>query len=232
MRLIITGATGFVGSEVLRQALRMPEITSIVVVARKPVRVEEGPDNAAASGKLKSVIVQDYDQYPDDVKKEFAGAGACIWTVAVTPSKSKSMEFAEVKRICQDFTMAGLQAMYEAGPAKPFRFMYMSGTATNRDPNQKPGWFMPEYTQMRGQGEVMVLDFAKAHPGAIEACVAKPGLITSGTWKDTLMSAGLKVTGLAGSVKNSEVAAAMLRQVVQGFEKEPLENDDLVRLGS
>ncbi|KAK8133681.1 hypothetical protein PG984_005693 [Apiospora sp. TS-2023a] len=228
MRLIITGATGFVGSEVLRQALRMPEITSIVAVARKPVQVE-GSD--AASSKLKSVIVQDYDQYPDDVKKEFAGAGACIWTVAVTPSKSKAMEFAEVKRICQDFTMAGMQAMYEAGPARPFRFIYMSGTATNRDPNQKPGWFMPEYTQMRGQGEVMVLDFAKAHPG-IEACVAKPGLITSGTWKDTLLSTGLKVTGLAGSVKKEQVAAAMLRQVVQGFEKEPLQNDDLVRLGS
>ncbi|KAK8039460.1 nucleoside-diphosphate-sugar epimerase [Apiospora rasikravindrae] len=229
MRLIITGATGFVGSEVLRQALRMPEITSIVAVARKPVQLE-GPE--ATSSKLKSVIVQDYDQYPDDVKKEFAGAGACIWTVAVTPTKSKSMEFAEVKRICQDFTMAGMQAMYEAGPARPFRFMYMSGTAAPRDANQKPGWFMPEYSQMRGQGEVKVLDFAKAHPGEIEACVAKPGLITSGGWKDTLLSTGLKVTGLAGSVKISQVAAAMLRQVVNGFEKEPLQNDDLVRLGS
>lgn len=54
-----------------------------------------------------------------------------------------------MRRICQDFTIAGMAAMYEAGPAKPFRFLYMSGTATNRDPNQKPGWFMPEYTQMR-----------------------------------------------------------------------------------
>lgn len=78
----------------------------------------------------------------------------------------------------------------------------------------------------------MVLDYAKQHPGEIEACVAKPGLITNGTWKDTLMSAGLKVTGLAGSVRLSQVAAAMLRQVVNGFEKEPLQNDDLVRLGS
>ncbi|KAK6844858.1 nucleoside-diphosphate-sugar epimerase [Apiospora arundinis] len=229
MRLIITGATGFVGNEVLRQAMRMPEITSIVAVARKPVQLDAAGPNYS---KVKSVIVQDYDQYPDDVKKEFAGAAACIWTVAVTPSKSKSMQFADVKRICQDFTMAGLQAMYEAGPAKPFRFMYMSGTAAPRDPNQKPGWFMPEYSQMRGQGEVMVLDYAKQHPGEIEACVAKPGLITNGTWKDTLMSAGLKVTGLAGSVRLSQVAAAMLRQVVNGFEKEPLQNDDLVRLGS
>ena len=46
------------------------------------------------------------------------------------------------------------------------------------------------------------------------------------------MTAGLKVTGLAGSVQLSQVAAAMLRQAVNGFEKEPLQNDDLVRLGS
>ncbi|KAK8094852.1 hypothetical protein PG997_001537 [Apiospora hydei] len=227
MRLIITGATGFVGSEVLRQALRMPEITSIVAVARKPVQLE-GPE--ATSSKLKSVIVQDYDQYPDDVKKEFAGAGACIWTVAVTPSKSKSMEFAEVKRICQDFTMAGMQAMYEAGPAKPFRFMYMSGTAA--PPRPEPEARVVYARVHSDAGEVKVLDFAKAHPGEIEACVAKPGLITSGGWKDSLLSTGLKVTGLAGSVKLSQVAAAMLRQVVNGFEKEPLQNDDLVRLGS
>ncbi|KAK7980361.1 hypothetical protein PG989_012818 [Apiospora arundinis] len=136
MRLIITGATGFVGNEVLRQAMRMPEITSIVAVARKPVQLDAAGPNYS---KVKSVIVQDYDQYPDDVKKEFAGAAACIWTVAVTPSKSKSMQFADVKRICQDFTMAGLQAMYEAGPAKPFRFMYMSGTAAPATRTRNPG---------------------------------------------------------------------------------------------
>lgn len=76
MKLIIAGATGFVGREVLLQALSMPEITSIVAVARQPVQVV-GPDGT--SSKLKSVIVQNYGQYPDDVKKEFAGAGACIW---------------------------------------------------------------------------------------------------------------------------------------------------------
>ncbi len=29
----------------------------------------------------------------------------------------------------------------------------------------------------------------------------------------------------------TEVSAAMLHQVMHGFEKEPLENDDLVRIG-
>jgi hypothetical protein len=74
--------------------------------------------------------------------------------VAVTPSKSKSLEFAQVKRICQDYTLVGLKAMVEAreksGTAsnKPFRFMYVSGSAAERDQTKTPGW-MAEYSLMR-----------------------------------------------------------------------------------
>jgi hypothetical protein len=34
------------------------------------------------------------------------------------------------------------------------------------------------------------------------------------------------------SVKGEELAAAMLDQVVRGFEMEPINNDDLVRIGA
>ena len=33
------------------------------------------------------------------------------------------------------------------------------------------------------------------------------------------------------NVDVTEISAAMLQEVVHGFEKEPLENDDLVRIG-
>lgn len=36
---------------------------------------------------------------------------------------------------------------------------------------------------------------------------------------------------MVGNVSVTEAAAAMLQQVVEGFEKEPLQNDDLVRIG-
>lgn len=38
--------------------------------------------------------------------------------------------------------------MHEAGPASPFRFLYMSGAAAERDSTKTPK-FMPEYSLMR-----------------------------------------------------------------------------------
>lgn len=79
MKLIITGATGFVGKELLRQSLGRKEITSVVAVARNPVPVPDNLPDGADASKLHSVTLSDYAEYPDAVKKEFAGADACIW---------------------------------------------------------------------------------------------------------------------------------------------------------
>ena len=65
----------------------------------------------------------------------------------------------------------------------------------------------------------------------MEACVAKPGLITAPgqyfknafTW---LMGYAISLP----SICVHEVAAAMLREVAEGFSKEPLMNEDLVRI--
>ena len=75
MKLIITGASGFVATELVRQSLLRRDITSVVALARKPVSAPPGTDAA----KLKSVVVEDYGTYPESVRKELAGANACIW---------------------------------------------------------------------------------------------------------------------------------------------------------
>ena len=75
-----------------------------------------------------------------------------------------------------------------------------------------------------------MLAFAKDHEG-IEACIAKPGLIASGIVTSVLRSF-LTYTGIVPSNTISRVSKAMLRQVVDGFEKEPLLAEDLERLGS
>jgi hypothetical protein len=71
-------------------------------------------------------------------------------TVAVTPSKSRSMDFKDVRRICHDYTLIGLKAMFEARSVAttPFRFVYLSGVAAERDQTKTPT-FMPPYSLMR-----------------------------------------------------------------------------------
>ncbi|CAI7616330.1 unnamed protein product [Penicillium glandicola] len=244
MKLIIAGATGLLGTEIVRQSLQIREITQVVALARKPVELDESID----SSKLKSVVIRDYGEYPDDVKAEFAGADACIWTVAVTPFRTGSFDFDEVKRVCQDCTRLGFEAMYEAGPARPFRFMYLSADGTPRDPTKKPV-IMADYQIMRYtldltlmsllvnqcNTELMVLKFPIEKEG-VEVCIAQPGVIAnSTTWSRALVANIFRVVNVFGrpfpNVQRSELAAAVLNQVIDGFEKETLLNADLVRLG-
>ena len=117
--------------------------------------------------------------------------------------------------------------MHEAGLAQPFRFIYMSGIAAERDPSITPKW-KPEYSLMRGETENQVLAFAKQH--GFDAAVAKPGLITDGGVAKRAVASALYYTMSVPSVNVGQCAAAMLEQVVGGIEKEPLLNDDLVEV--
>jgi nucleoside-diphosphate-sugar epimerase len=78
MKLIIAGGSGFVATELIRQSLALPQITTVIVLARRPV---SAPTDSAAGdpSKLHSIVLQDYDEYPDEVKKQLADADACIW---------------------------------------------------------------------------------------------------------------------------------------------------------
>ena len=84
----------------------------------------------------------------------------------------------------------------------------------------------------QGETENRVLAFAADHKDALEVCVAKPGLITGpGQYLKNIGATLMKFVTSVPIVDVTEVSAAMLHEVMHGFEKEPLENDDLVRIG-
>ncbi|KAI1341755.1 putative nucleoside-diphosphate-sugar epimerase [Xylariaceae sp. FL0016] len=229
MKLIVSGATGFVGKEVIRQSLSRKDITSVIALARKPVPVPENLDPGADPAKLRSIVIEDYDKYSDDVKKEFADAAACIWTVAITPSKSKAYEPDEVKRVCQTSTLAGLRAMHDAGLAKPFRFLYMSGAAAERDQTKTPKYY-PEYCLMRGDTENKLLSLA-TELGGVDICVIKPGFITApGEILKYAWSTVVRVISGIPGINVVDLAAVMLDRAAEGFDKEPLLPGDLGKL--
>ena len=81
MKLIIAGASGFIATELIRQSLSIPQITSLIALSRVPVPVPPNVMSGADITKLHSVVLENYDSYPDDVKTQLAGADACIWFV-------------------------------------------------------------------------------------------------------------------------------------------------------
>ena len=81
MKLIVAGASGFVATEVIRQSLSIPKITSVIALARRPISTPPNLGQDADTSKLHSVALDNYGSYPDDVKEQLAGADACIWYV-------------------------------------------------------------------------------------------------------------------------------------------------------
>lgn len=79
MKLIVAGASGFVATEIIRQSLSISKITSVIALARRPVSAPSNLGQGADPSKLHSVALDNYGSYPDDVKKQLAGADACIW---------------------------------------------------------------------------------------------------------------------------------------------------------
>lgn len=79
MKLVVTGATGLVGTECIRLAILNPSITKVIALARRPVAP---PEQAGSdTSKLQSVVLEDWTKpYPDTVKESLRGADACIWS--------------------------------------------------------------------------------------------------------------------------------------------------------
>jgi hypothetical protein len=80
-----------------------------------------------------------------------------------------------------------------------------------------------------------VQEFSDNHTN-LEICIARPGVVAnSATWGRATLESVLRFTNhfsrVIPNVGRSELAAAVLSQVLHGFSSERLSNADLVRIG-
>ncbi|KAJ7504311.1 hypothetical protein B0H11DRAFT_1981622 [Mycena galericulata] len=150
MKIILAGATGFIGTEVLAQCLRNPVITSIVVLSRRPLPgiISAHPD------KVHVIVMKDFKAYSTEAVKQLEGADACIWAFA--------RAFAP--------TLAGQE--------KPFRYMHTSGVLAERD-QSKSLLFLQEGRRIKGTAETEMIAFAKqeVNQGHWETFIVKPAMV-------------------------------------------------------
>ena len=78
MHLILTGATGLVGSACLHQMLTSEPVTKVSILSRRPVPMAEGHP------KVNVILHTDFKQYPNEVLEQLKDATGCVWALGVS----------------------------------------------------------------------------------------------------------------------------------------------------
>lgn len=83
MHVILTGATGLVGSSVLNQLLQQPasRVSHISILGRKNSPLAEGKPN------ITFIKHDDFTSYPPELLEKLKGANACIWALGISQTQ-------------------------------------------------------------------------------------------------------------------------------------------------
>ncbi|KAL3465201.1 hypothetical protein BJX64DRAFT_285744 [Aspergillus heterothallicus] len=224
MKIILTGTTGFVGTEVLSQTLQNKSITSIVILSRKPLPESTTKNNPRVTVK----ILDDFLHYPDSLLAELAGAEGCIWTLGL----AASTDLAHYRMVNHEYTLAAVEAFARIPSSsssssfpssednlKPFHFIYCSGAAAVRD-QEKSLWFMGGIRRIRGQTESALLSYnpesfpPEGNPAArrIQISITRPAMVLA---KERTLHSIL--FSLGPSIRVDRLAAAMVGLVTGGY---------------
>jgi len=86
MHLILTGATGLVGSAALQHMLALETVTKVSILSRRPVAMAEGHP------KVNTIIHKDFSTYPPEILEQLKGAEGCVWAQGISIISVSSME--------------------------------------------------------------------------------------------------------------------------------------------
>jgi hypothetical protein len=119
MHLILTGATGLVGTAVLSHMLSLPagQIDKISILSRKPIPLAEGHPH------VKVILHQDFSDYPREILDQLKGAEGCIWAIGASVSLVSKEEYF---KMTVDFPVIAAKAFAPLSSPNPFKFIYVS----------------------------------------------------------------------------------------------------------
>jgi len=148
LRLLLVGATGLVGQQVLRLALAHPHVLTVVAPTRRPL---------AAHPKLENPIV-DFDRLPADAA--WWAVDALISTLGTTIKKAGSPD--AFRRVDHDYIVAAARAGRAHGA-----LAFALTSALGADPSSRVF-----YSRVKGETEQSV-----AALGYPSLTIVRPGLI-------------------------------------------------------
>lgn len=101
MHLILTGATGLVGSGVLSHILRLlqtGEVTRLSILSRKK-QIPLLEQTSLNQDRVRIYEHHDFENYPPELLQELKGAEGCIWALGVSQTQVDSKAYVVASRI-------------------------------------------------------------------------------------------------------------------------------------
>lgn len=156
MHLILTGATGRVGSAALNAMIRNPDITHVSILTRSPV--PQATDSEEAKRKCEVIIHSDFAQPPaDETLTKLVGAKGCVWAQGISiTSVSREM----YDKITYDYPTSWAKHFAQAkglGEEGKFNFVYVSGEGASTEPRL----WTPAFGKVKGRAEKDLLELSK-----------------------------------------------------------------------
>ncbi|KAL1853746.1 hypothetical protein Plec18170_005138 [Paecilomyces lecythidis] len=151
MHLILTGATGLVGSAALAHILSLPagSVSRLSILSRRPVPMAENKPNVTV------IEHRDFSQYPPELLEKLKGANGCIWAQGISQNDVSKDEYI---KITLDYPLAAAKAF--SGLSDSFKFVYVSGEGATTN----PGRLTPLFGTVKGQAEEALLKLSKEIP--------------------------------------------------------------------
>ncbi|CRK16633.1 hypothetical protein BN1708_002890 [Verticillium longisporum] len=189
MHLILTGATGLVGSGVLDAMIKMKDVTKISILARRPVAMAEN----AKDPRINVIIHKDFNSYSPEVLDKLRGAKGVVWALGISQNLVSKEDYV---KITKDYTLAAAEAFAPLASAdEPFRFIYVSGEGATHSPSR----FTPIFGRVKGETEMLLSEMRAARPGfltesvrpagvdagqhaAVKPYIPNPGLVYNAMW--------------------------------------------------
>ena len=208
-KIILTGATGYVGEGVLLECLEHPQIDEVLVVGRKTCGRQHP--------KLKELLVPDFFQL-DGVADRFRGYDGCFYCAG---SGSTGVSEADYTRVNRDTPIAFAKTVLAASPQITFIYVSLMGT----DSSEK-GRVMWARVKGRTENELRRMGFKQQYnfrPGFI---IPSKGQRNPKTWHRVVNSiVSFFAPGLGSTVE--VIGLAMINSVLRGYPNRILEVKDM-----
>jgi uncharacterized protein YbjT (DUF2867 family) len=211
LKIIITGATGFVGEGVLIECLKHPDIEQILMINRKSCK-------RFTDTKLKECILTDFFDI-DDAKEQLSGYDACFYCAG---KSSVGMNEQDYSHITYDMLMYVANTLLIINPG--MIFCHISGAHTDSTENGKIMW-----ARVKGKAEnaLMKLPFGKVYnfrPGIMKATKGQHNV--KFIYKILYPLVKLIYPRLSCTLR--QVGLAMINSALKGYPKQILEVKDII----